>query len=572
MIARFQRYKHIVIFALVIAAGLCIILPPTMTAKAESTNITRYAYKYTSGADTVYDLLGLYRVTDVQSDSEAYISSDGNNFTRTQLPAVARYVKSASDCVIFAEKLPTAKAEAASVNKVCYENQGVEKICDGRDNNYMATTSNDAFRIDIALDDFYELIGFRWYAYLSFYPAGTISVSLNGTDYVKWADLDFSDKFVADPYLQNAQGYLMTEYSAVKCKYIRVETFGEKKVATREVTFYGEKFSPEDEDPEGIEIRQKNSFGAYNTEETALVAGDTFELSASYLNPASVCKIIWKSEEPNMLRVDEYGTVTVLRGGSKKYYSVTAKVTSPNGTVYTDEIKIYVKSVINLASMADLSWKGADFFYGAPAKAFDGIKDTWGNWMQVTDGTAEYSVILNFSQAIKFGKIAVYLGVNAPQSISLKGIDEGGDSEDITVFEEPSTDSVLVIEEPMTYCGFVFVIKEKSAPSTIKEIEIFNHEDFSLGDIKEIEVPVERGPHSQMEYIPQRNDEDLSYAGEYDKKYSDKPAAEIFEYTRFNPVYIAVIALGTVTVGASAIALYLKFGGAKKEKRKNDEV
>ena len=321
---------------------------------------------------------------------------------------------------------------------------------------------------------------------------------------------------------------------------------------------------PDLEDAEGITIQGKNQEGAYNTQETPLSPGEKISLTAIYGNPACISKPVWESGNKYMLDVDAFGVVSVKRGGTQPYYTVKASVESLDGGVYTDEIKIYVKSKANISSMAELSWYGSQFFYGAPAKAFDGIVGVFGNWLQAMDGIAVYSVKCDFKQQIKFGEMKIHIGVNAPVSILVKAYKLDGTMQELANYTNITINTTLTIDQVGEYSAFEYVIEEASSPCTIYEIEIFNHDDFPLSNIQQTTVPEQRGPGGRGYYDPIISQPTEIVENTYGQKFEKENSPLIFSYSTFEPMILIGAILGA---GSIAIIVVMVFTVLKKERR-----
>lgn len=457
---------------------------------------------------------------------------------------------------------------SASCSVACWDGEGVDKLTDGNDATYMNPTSK-AYTIKVELDGYYHLTGFRWYALQGYYPYGDVSVSLNGGVFEKWTDFTFSDdNYYEDPAL--GEGFLLTHTGEAYAKYILVNVTGgpQEAVATREFSIYGTRYTPDRVDPEGLSIAEKNADGAYNTADTPCDIGDAFSLNAVQANPASIEKIVWTSGNTSMLSVDEFGNVTVLRGGVQPYYTVKAETTAPDGTKYSDEIKIYIKPIANIASAGKLTYSNIGYYW-RPQMAFDGITKTFGNWVQPVAGVTEYFMACNFGQEIKFGKVSIHIGVSAPREIEVLGRRANGSYQSIRTFGEIAAGDELDIEDAGSWYGFRFNIRETATGmSTIYDIQIFNHESFPLSDIKQTtDVTENRGPGASGVYVPEYKTGPAS-DGSYGTKFSPDRADAVFTYkTGADGTQIALCVISCV-LGAGLIGVAAAFGIIINKKRK----
>lgn len=419
----------------------------------------------------------------------------------------------------------TVKSAVCSVE--CWEGEGVENLIDGNDATYMNPTTK-TYTLKIELDGYYRLTGFRWYALEGFYPYGEVSVSLNGGSFTKWADFAF--EYVVDPVY--GAGFVMNYSGEAQAKFILVNVMGgpQEAVAARDFSLYGAQYTPERVDPEGLVIAEKREDGAYNTAQTACDIGATFMLNAVQTNPDSIEKVVWTSKNTAMIAVDEFGRVTVLRGGIQPCFTVTAKVVSPDGKEYSDEIAIYVKPVTNIAPAGKLGYANVGYYW-RPQMAFDGVTSTFDNWVQPVAGVEEYFMECDFNQEIKFGKVAIHVAVSAPREIEVLGKKTDGTYERITTFTNIRSQSVLEISGEWNLRALRFNVREtKTGMSTIYEIEIFNHEDFSLSDIKQTsDVTENRGPTASGVYVPEKNTGE-SANGSYGEKFTREPSDATFIY------------------------------------------
>lgn len=565
-IFRLLSFSLCVFFACTLVSGVNFVAKTVV--RAEAAEVSSAAYKRTEGGFVYYDLLGLFRIVSVDNVSAVEYSDDGIRYEPRTLPTVARYVKTVGEGVVKGEKLHAAKIRSVKCSINCYTGEGPENLIDENDATYM-NPQGKVYTIALELDGYYRLSAFRWYAFQGFYPYGEISVSMNGGNFQHWETFDFSRCYVKDPAF--GEGFVMTGGTPVACKYILIRVTGgvQEAVATREFTLYGEAFTPDPVDPLGVEIVEKNAEGAYNTSDAACKVGDTFTLTARQKNADSVCSFVWKSRNPNMLTVDEFGRVTVLRGGKEPYYTIEVGVTAPDGNVYRDEIKVYIEAVANIAQAAEISWNGANDWYGKPTMAFDGIVFQWGNWVQPCEGVTEYSLVCDFKQQILFGKVAVYIGVNAPSQIEILGIEEDGTQFLLETMKGVQPNSLLTAEGKWEYRGLVFRVKDAGKVSTIYEIEIYNHVAFPISQIENaFGVADERGPISSGTYVPPTKEKTEPAVNDYGQRFEIPKGNPLFSYAYSRRDTVLYVLCGAAAAGSITFLALAAVMGIKRRKKK----
>ena len=454
------------------------------------------------------------------------------------------------------ETAEKAGVKSVSCSAPCWEGQDPSNLTDDSEDTFMNPTSK-TYTVKIELNGYYHLTGFRWFPFEGFYPEGDISVSLNGGGFEKWADFAF--EYIEDPTY--GAGYEMVYSGEAYAKYLLVNVTGgpQASVATRDFSIYGTAYTPDRVDPEGLIIAEKNQDGAYNTASTACSIGDTFTLTAVQDNPNSIEKVVWKSNSAAMITVDEFGKVTINRGGIQPYYTVTATVVAPNGTAYSDEIKIYVKPIANIATAGKLSYSNVDYYW-LPQMAFDGVTSVFGNWVQPTDSVSEYYMACSFDQEIKFGKAAIHIAVNPPKEIEVLGKRANGSYETVQTFKNIRAQSVLELTGEWEYYGFRFNVKETGTyASTIYDIQIFNHEDFSLADIKQAtDVTENRGPLTGV-YEPEIVTGE-SASNSYGEKFTPSRADAAFSYVEESDGAEVALCIVSCVLGAGIIGIAVLYG------------
>ncbi|HHT66883.1 MAG TPA: hypothetical protein GX010_01450 [Erysipelotrichaceae bacterium] len=546
------------------AIGLCIPRPNAVGVSAASNEKTRRTYQYKEGDYFYYDFLGFFNLTNVESSGNVEVSLDGVSFEAPLYPCLTRYVRSTQTCRVYADATDTAKIERAVCSASCWENREVEKIYDGvKKENYMNPTMSE-WTLDFEFDDYYELNGFCWHVYQVNAPKGNISYSLNGSSFTKWVDFKF-DKKIVDPTIGD-EDYLMTEYSPARCKFVRVNVTGSAFdnifSATREVIFYGKKYEAENVDPLSITINEKLPNGAINTPETAYYPGDKFQLTASLGDNNSLSKVEWESLNPINIRVDEFGSVEIIRGGIDDIYKIRAFTIAPNGTVYEDITDVYIRRILPISGLSELSWYGVSNFYGPAAYAFDGVIGVFGNWMQPVDGVNNFQIICDFKQPIPIGKINIYIGVNSPRSINVIGYLNGVPTL-VASFDIILSNKILTVPTTGTFDKLVFDITNNDTASTIYEIEIFNDESFDIESFV-VEEPTEnRGPKASGNYDPTVPSYDPTDPSVYDDRFNHESSISepIFKYSKVN---VTLIVAAPVAGIAIILVVLLVIKGRKK--------